>query len=247
MSTTSRTSTAVSSLAGIEFDRPPLRPVTFNAYSDIHKAIRAELFAVTTSAGRTDVSDELEVAAIAGHVKSVFRLLTEHAGHEDAHVQPVIIAHLPDIAELIEYDHGRLETRFAQIEAVASELCTHPVVARRAMAHEMYVELALFTSAYLAHQDLEERMVMPALEDAIGVDAVVGIHMAIVGTMPPDELVRGLAAMLPVLNIDDQTGMLGGIRATAPTDAFEGIWNLTRSVLPASEVQRVAARLGIAA
>ncbi|MFN0090292.1 MAG: hypothetical protein ACKVWR_08505 [Acidimicrobiales bacterium] len=247
MNTTSGTNTAVSSLAGIEFDRPRLRPVTFNAYSDIHKAIRAELFAVTTSAGRTDVSDELDVAALTGHVASVSQLLTEHAEHEDTHVQPVIIAHLPNIAELIEYDHGRFESRFAQIHAVASELCARPVVARREMAHEMYVELALFTSAYLAHQDLEERMVMPALEDAIGVDAVVGIHMAIVGTMAPDELMRGLATMLPVLNIDDQTGMLGGIRATAPTDAFEGIWNLTRSVLPATEVLRLAARLGISA
>ena len=44
--------------------------------------------------------------------------------------------------------------------------------AQRFAVHRLYIELASFTSEYLAHQDLEERLVMPALEQAIGVEAV---------------------------------------------------------------------------
>ena len=39
--------------------------------------------------------------------------------------------------------------------------------------HRLYLELASFTSAYLEHQDVEERVVMPALEAAIGVESTV--------------------------------------------------------------------------
>jgi hypothetical protein len=230
-----------------ESERPRLRPVTFDAYRDIHKGIRAELFEVTTSAGRVDVADTLDLAALAAHVGAVARLLAEHADHEDVHVQHLLEAHFPALAGQVERDHASFDTRIAQVAAIADEVCGLDVPARRGAVHELYIELALFVSGYLAHQDLEERIIMPALEDAIGVDAVIGIHMAIIGSLSPEEMTRGMAAMLPALNVDDRTEMLGGIRAGAPAEAFDGVWSLTRSVLPSVEVAKVATRLGLSA
>ena len=66
---------------------------------------------------------------------------------------------------------------------------------------------------------------------AIGVDAVVGVHQQIVGAIPPDEMARTLALMLPAMNLDDRTEMLGGMRAEAPAEVFEGVWGLAHSVL----------------
>jgi hypothetical protein len=43
-----------------------LQPVGFDPLRDIHKAIRAALFAVTAEAGRVDPSDDLSVAALEG-------------------------------------------------------------------------------------------------------------------------------------------------------------------------------------
>jgi len=85
---------------------------------------------------------------------------------------------------------------------------------------------------------------MPALDRAIGSDAVLGIHGAIVSSIPPDELVRTLARMLPAMNVDDRTELLGGIRAGAPAEVFDGIWDLTRSVLTSAQVDALALRLG---
>ena len=42
--------------------------VAIDLYRDIHKAIRTELFAVTTSAGQTDPSDRAARVALAAHV-----------------------------------------------------------------------------------------------------------------------------------------------------------------------------------
>ncbi len=86
---------------------------------------------------------------------------------------------------------------------------------------------------------------MPALEAAIGVDAVMGVHGAIIGSIPPDELMQSLALMIPAMNADDRTEMLGGMQATAPAEAFQGVWGLTQSVLGDAEVRQLAGRLGL--
>src|SRR5436190_16623271 len=86
-------------------------PVTLDLYKDVHKGIRAELFAVTTEAGRLDPSQGMARGALAAHVADVVYLLKGHAGHEDAVLQPVLEARLPDLAERIEVDHVTLEAR----------------------------------------------------------------------------------------------------------------------------------------
>src|SRR5690242_18545671 len=86
-------------------------PVTLDLYKDIHKGIRTELFSVTTEAGRLDPSQGVARAALARHVSDVVDLLTGHAEHEDAAIQPVLEARLPDLAERIEVDHLTLEAR----------------------------------------------------------------------------------------------------------------------------------------
>jgi hypothetical protein len=69
------------------------------------------------------------------------------------------------------------------------------------------------------------------------------MHQSIVSSIPPDEMAASLALMLPAMNIDDRTELLGGIRATAPAEAFEGVWGLAASVLTAADHEALAARL----
>jgi len=216
-----------------------LAPVTFDLYRDIHKSIRAELFAVTEEAGRADPSCAADRTALAAHVDSVVAYLVSHAEHEDANVQPAIEAHLPDLAERIASDHVRLEARMDTLRALAAD------AAGRFDLHRVYLELASFTSAYLAHQDLEERLVMPALDSAIGLDAVVAIHGAVIASLSPDEMMRSLALMLPAMNVDDRTEMLGGMQQGAPPEVFANVWGLAQSVLTDRDARQLAGRLGL--
>jgi hypothetical protein len=222
-----------------------LARVAVDLYRDIHKGIRAELFAVTTEAGRIDPGDLRDRAALAAHVTSVVELLVQHAEHEDAGVQPTLEAELPDLAAVIDTDHHALEARMAQLTELAQVVQAATTADQRHRTHQLYVELASFTSAYLTHQDTEERIVMPALHAAIGVDAVLAIHGGIIASIPPDELVRSLALMFPAMNIDDRTELLGGMQATAPPEAFAGAVSLMRSVLSTEDAGAVTARLGV--
>ena len=88
---------------------------------------------------------------------------------------------------------------------------------------------------------------MPALDQALGFEAVLGIHVAIVSNIPPDQMAQSLAIMIPAMNIDDRTELLGGMRAGAPAEVFEGVWGWTGSVLPAADFAALGARLGLAA
>jgi hypothetical protein len=222
----------------------PFEQVALDLYRDIHKAIRTELFAVTTDAGRLDPSDGAGRASLAAHVSDVARFLIEHAEHEDSAIAPVLHRELPDLAASIDADHQVLECRIEGLRDQAAGVAAPSLTEPRSALHRLYVDLASFTSAYLAHQDLEERVVMPALQLAVGVDAVVAIHGSIVGPMPPEELARSLALMLPAINLDDLTDFFQGFAAGAPAPVVDEVWSLATSVLEPADVDALARRIG---
>jgi hypothetical protein len=219
--------------------------VALDLYRNIHKGIRAELFAVTTAAGSLDPHDRAGRADLARHVNSVVELLVSHAEKEDTEVQPAIETYLPALAAQIASDHPRIEAQIEEIRALADAAVDAPDSAAPAEVHRVYVELASFTGAYLVHQDFEERDVMPALERAIGVEAVAAVQQAIVGSIPPDEMARTLALMLPAMNVDDRTELLGGMQQGAPAEVFNGVWGLAKSVLSPADVLALGRRLGL--
>jgi hypothetical protein len=222
-----------------------VRLVALDLYKDIHKGIRSELFAITLEAGRTDATDRAGRRRLAERVAGVVDLLVTHAEHEDEAIQPSLEAHLPDLAAQVELDHLTLEARLHDLGGWAMEVVEAPSAAARERLHALYVELASFTGAYLAHQDVEERQIMPALMDAVGFDAVLAMHQAIVGSIPPEQMAASLAIMLPSMDVDDRAELLGGMRAGAPAEVFEGVWALAGSVLAPKDHQALAIRLDL--
>jgi hypothetical protein len=215
-------------------------------YRDIHKGIRAELFAVTSTAGSIDPSNRCDRAAFADHVTAVAAVLESHAHHEDAVIDPVLERHLPDLASEINDDHERLEGMFTSIADLANSVVDVLASEQRRLLQLCHLDLARFTSSYLSHIDLEERVVMQRLPELIGVDEIAAMHGAIVGSIPPEEMARSLAFMLPAMNVDDRTGLLTGVRLAAPPEAFDATMGLARSVLRPSDFSVLADRLEVA-
>jgi hypothetical protein len=219
--------------------------VTFDLYKDIHKGIRSLLFSVTGAAGCLDPADDAGRADLATQVHGVLDLLVMHAEHEDKAIQPALGIHLPALAERVETDHVALDARLVELTELADVAAGAGAAQQRAVLHRLYLDLASFTSAYLVHQDVEERVIMPALEQTIGVPAVVDMHVAIISSIPPDVMAASLALMLPAMNVDDRVELLGGMRASAPPEVFEGVWGLAASVLTVADHRAVGVRLGL--
>ena len=235
--------TAKPILAGV--DGRCLQPVSFDLYRDVHKAIRVEMFAVVTNAGRLDVSDHYGCLDVADQVESLVNFLRRHAEHEDGSIQAPLEQAAPDIAARVAREHEALEGQMDHLVALATLLRRAPSLSARAVAHELYIDLAAFTGNYLAHQDFEERVIGHVLDEAIGVQGLLALHGAIMATISPQDQSYSLALMFPAMNIDDRTELLGGMRAMAPAEVFEATWSLARSVLPADDVQALATRLDV--
>jgi hypothetical protein len=242
MTTTSPTTITSPMTSVVE---PDFRIPAVDLYRDIHKGIRAELFAVTSTAGSIDPSDRCDRAALADHVVSVAGVLESHAHHEDAVIDPVLERHLPDLAAVINDDHARLERMFSSVADLAEAVVDVEACDQRRLLQFLHLDLARFTSAYLGHIDLEERVVMQRLPALLGIDEIAAMHGAIVGSIPPDEMARSLAFMLPAMNVDDRAELLGGIRMAAPPEAFDATIGLARSVLCAVDFSALAERLGV--
>jgi len=221
--------------------------MTFDLYKDIHKAIRFELFGVTIAAGALDPSsDGTEREALASRVGSLVSLLVSHAEHEDEHMQALVERHVPALAHRVEQEHVVLDARMLDLGSLADAAASARAgAAARERLHDLYLELGSFTSAYLAHIDVEERQIMPALAAAVPVPELVAVHEAIVGSIPPPEMAQTLALMLPAQNLDDRAELLGGMQAGAPAEVFAGIVGLASTVLGNADFAALAGRLGL--
>jgi hypothetical protein len=218
---------------------------TFDLYRDVHKGIRGLMFSIVTRAGHTDPSDRLARLDLSERVDGMVDFLVSHAEHEDVHVQPSIEAHLPELAARIDVEHASLEAHLETLRSIAFDVRDRDAVHARSLTHHLYLEVATFTSAYLLHQELEERVVMPALEKAVGFESLLAMHQAIVTSLTPEETAQAMTIMLPAMNLDDRAELLGGMRAGAPAEAFAAIWGLTQSLLAPADFEALARRLAL--
>lgn len=219
--------------------------VVEDLYRDIHKGIRNELFAVTNLAGRVDPGDTEAVAATQGRFRDLVALLISHAEHEDEFVQPLIEKHAPLAGIVIAEAHPRLEANLAALEVLGERVLGAAPSDRRLVAHRFYLGVASFTASFLEHQEFEELEVMPALSKAMSPDELLGLHQAIVGSIPPEDMAYTLPKMLWAMNIDDRFEMLAGMRAGAPAPVFAGVCAMAQSVLDPADYDALATRLGI--
>ncbi len=212
-----------------------------DVYRDIHKGLRAELFALVGRSGSLDLVGAAERHDLGRHVHSTIALLESHAHHEDDAIHPVLIEAHPGLVERLDGDHARFDRHLAAVAEIADDILSAPV--GRPTRQAFYLELSAFTAAYLEHIDFEERTVMPALEDTIGPAGVEAVLGQIIGSIPPDMMTASLTVMLPTLDLDDRTDLLGGMQAAAPPEVFDHFVSLARSVLHRADFERLADRL----
>jgi hypothetical protein len=250
MTTTERTITgsdrdATTSFGILPTEPAPIEQPPFDGYKDIHLGIRKGLFGVTMDAGRADPGDRCARETLAEDVRTLVALLAKHAFHEDEFLRPVISAHFPTMSDTLDAEHAVLEARMETLVELADGAAGAPGAEQRGRMRGLYLDLAAFTSAYLAHQDFEERRVMPALATVVSPETLIGINGEIVASIPPDEMGFSLSLMLPAMNIEDRVELLEGMRASAPPEVFAGVWALAGSVLAPADHEALGRRLGV--
>lgn len=216
----------------------------YDFYRQIHKGIRLALFHTTLRAGSIDVADADAIDAFLEVHRSLLGLLRSHHHHEDDFVQPLLEEHASALALTIAAQHGDVEHAMARLERRGEPLASVARAGRAAAAHNLYLDFGRLTSAYLAHQLVEETQVMPALRAAMPTDELVAVDLAIRGSLPPEEMAEVMTYMLPAMDVEERTEMLGGM-AMAPPEIFALFQAAAQAALNADEWAQVACRIGL--
>jgi DUF438 domain-containing protein len=208
-------------------------------YREVHKGLRRALFEVVQCAGSLNADDADAVNSFQQLFADLDMMLVTHHAHEDGPALASLIAqHANDIAATVEAGHDDIEHELAQLRTMVATLDT-------TSAPDVYDRLAEFTTAYLAHMNVEERQVMPRLQAAATNDELMAITRTIRTSVPPPEMCVFLRSMLPAMNPEERVSMLGGMKMGAPPEIFELFWGVAETNLSDSDVAAVASRIGV--
>lgn len=216
----------------------------YDFYREIHKGIRLSMFELVLAAGRLDVGNGDEVDRVVGANDALFDLLDLHHHHEHEFVQPLVALHAAPLATIVESQHGDVDDGIAHLRTLTGRLATAGSSRRSVAAHRLYLDLTELTSLYLAHQLVEENLVMPALRAAVPTEELLALDMAIRSSIPPEKMAGSLGFMLRAMNVDERCDMAGGM-SMAPPEVFAGFRALAVETLTADEWAQVTARLGL--
>jgi hypothetical protein len=212
-------------------------------YKLVHKGVRALLGSLVAEASRLDFADQAQTAEFHRSLEERLESLLDHARHEDDFVMPLVRAVSPAVAATLDAAHDGQGDEIAAIRRQFSE-ARSSCDARD--GHAFVLRLSRFQSEQLAHMADEEELAMPALWRAYD-DATLGrVHMELIGSLPPEELARDGAWMLPAMTAPERAGLLGRSRQDAPPQVFQGMMRLAASVLTAADFARLERDLGLA-
>jgi Hemerythrin HHE cation binding domain len=223
---------------------PPPAAARMDFYAGIHKALRLFMNDTLAALGRMDPEDAAEVGATLAQFGTLLDVLAAHVKHENTFVHPAIEARCPGGAAVTAEAHDDHVASIAQLRAEGLRLASLPAPLRAAAAHRLYQHLALFVAENLQHMHVEETVNNAALW-ALYTDAELGaIHDRLVASVAPDTMVEILRWMAPSFAPQELAGLLGGMRAGMPPEAFLGLVAVARSRVGAPRWAKVERLLG---
>ncbi|WP_308910272.1 hypothetical protein [Pseudokordiimonas caeni] len=219
-----------------------------NLYRDIHKGLRHGHGLMLTRLGNSDWRDNHQTQALLEALDAHLHLCERHLKHEDDFIHPALAAFDTGLLHKLASDHENHEVALGTLSARIDSLSATTENLRPLLGHQLYLAFAQFVATDFEHMEREEALAMPVLWENMD-DAEIGIiHGRIVGAIPPEEMMAYMRLMLPAITPADRLGMLVGIRAGAPAEAYQAILQLAaRPSLSADDFAWLTAELEKAA
>jgi len=221
-------------------------PQRFDMYSGIHKGLRAFMADTLLAVGRMDPDDAADLAQCGERVLQLLGFCGAHLTHENHFVHAAIEARAPGASERIAHEHEEHVREIAHLADLLARLQVAPAAARCGAAQALYRALSLFVAGNLQHMHVEETAHNAVLWARYTDAELLAIHDALVGSIPPEEMMTVARWMLPFLNPAERAMVLEDMRAKAPAEAFEAVLAVTRQHLGEGDWDKLARSLKIA-
>lgn len=206
----------------------------WDIYGPAHKGLRLAHGDMAARLGRADFTRDQDklLADLAGHLA----LGAKHLAHEETHIHAALDARAPGATADLDAQHDHHRARFDSL-AIAIRAVQHAASADRPMlGRVLYLAFTGFVAEDLEHMRQEETIIWPKLCALFTDQELAGIEMAIIGSLAPEEVIAFMRLMLPAMNPAERTGLLTGMKADAPPEAYSAVIELAaRPTLPAND------------
>ncbi|RZL91531.1 MAG: hypothetical protein EOP82_12710 [Variovorax sp.] len=215
-------------------------------YAGIHKALRALMADTLLAVGRMDSDDAFQLAEVTQHVLRLLDFCRSHLRHENEFVHAAMEARAPGASGRIAHEHAQHEEEIAMLAQQTTALLNSEAAQKPADALALYRALSLFIAHNFEHMHVEETAHNAVLWARYTDAELIGIHSALVASIPPEEMMFTLRWLVPFMNPAERAAMLADMRAHAPAPAFDAALGVVRPHLSEREWAKLATALGLA-
>ena len=215
-------------------------------FTFIHKSIRSMIYNAASKLQTADFTDEKEVKILLASLRHDLDLLHEHAVNEDNIIFPEIADEEPQMIDVLNEEHKKLESKLNGILALIEKIeHSNSVEERVRLGNSLNSLFNDFIADYLAHMNHEEATVLEASFKYLTDEELIAIRTRIQSNVPPDRYKVWMNWMLRSLNNSELIGLLGSLKTGAPSNVFQNILDLTKSVIDSERWLKMKLSLGI--
>lgn len=189
-------------------------------YTLIHKAQRFHLSNLSNEIGTADLQPE-GMRRVSGRIRHIISHLRDHAKNEETYIHPLFRqAGAVEVGQL-DREHHELEAALKNIESVLDE----------ERWNELYKEYSRFLGNYLVHLSEEEAAQIEILWTRYDDAALLAAFSRFKSERAPQAAKEDLEFMLPALSDAEIIRMYLGMKASAPTQVFQGACEIGADIL----------------
>ena len=213
-------------------------------FTFIHKSIRSMIYNAASKLQTADFTDEEEVKNLLTYLRHDLDLLHEHAVNEDNIIFPEIADEEPQMIEVLNEEHKKLETKLNSILALIEKIeHTNSIEERMLLGNSLNSLFNDFIADYLAHMNHEEATVLEASLKYLTDEELIAIRTRIQSNVPPDRYKVWMNWMLKSLNNFELIGLLNGMKAGAPTQVLENVVGVAQTVIEKEKWSKIKSQL----
>lgn len=210
------------------------------SFATPHKALRNVISKFSFTLGHTNFADPEQLQDLKSIGNEMFILLNDHVNTENNHTLKHLEERAKGASDHDKEDHERLEeiqhSLQQQLERFTGKETTDQV-------HDFYLAFSLFHSEYLEHIHEEETVTELLMQEFFTDEELIQHRMTIMKKLEFPVLLLWMKYVIPAQSEEESIGMLSGLKAGAPKEAFQAVLNTIKPQMSSVRFDSLLSRL----
>lgn len=216
----------------------------WDIYGPVHKGLRLAHSQMLIRLGQADYADSPR--QLLGDLRAHLAIAAKHLRHEEVFIHAVL-ASAPAYLLALNEQHEQHRSRLAGLIAAIERLEAATPDQRPTQGRMLYLAFSTFVAEDLEHMAHEETEIWPLLCALFTDEQLADLEMQIIATLTPEDNIAMMRVMLPAMNPAERIGLLSGMKAGAPPEAYAAVIELAARPALSDDAFAELRRLDLAA